>query len=94
MNREYMGWVVAAVVIAVVCTMGAVQQQGEVGRYQVVFGEHTLVASAEVSADYRHAVRVDTATGQTSLLVMFKGDGYRWVPIGDRAPINSVVPPQ
>lgn len=39
MKTSYAGWVVAGVLLVLVCTLGAMQQRGQVGRFQMVIGE-------------------------------------------------------
>jgi|688.fasta_scaffold317137_2 hypothetical protein len=64
MKRESLGWVVAGLIIVLVCTVGAMQQQqGQVGRYQLMTGRETIVGDAS-STEQSHIYRIDTATGE------------------------------
>jgi hypothetical protein len=61
MRTSYAGWVVAGVLLVLICTVGAMQQQGQVGRWQLVIGEWENKDGARQCV----AVAVDTTTGWT-----------------------------
>lgn len=69
MKSSYAGWVVAGLLLVLICTVGAMQQQGQVGRWQVVIGQWE---GKDV------AVAVDTTTGTT----YWRGPGPTgWGPV-------------
>lgn len=64
MTRDSLGWFVAVAVILLTCTLGAMQQQGAVGRYQLVEGKYQIVGRNAV-VDAVAVWRIDTVTGET-----------------------------
>ena len=63
MKRESLGWIVAGLITVLACTAGAMQQQqGQVGRYQLMTGRETTVSDAS-STETSNIYRIDTATG-------------------------------
>jgi hypothetical protein len=87
MNREKLGWVVAAVVVLTTCTLGAMQQQdqqGQVGRYKLVECQTEIVGDGAVAKKVA-VFRIDTATGATVEYVALAGKdgGSGWMPINN-----------
>ena len=68
MKRESLGWFVAGAVIVLTCTLGAMQQQGSVGRFQLFKGECTFHDGDKGNTEVATVWRIDTVTGDT---VMF-----------------------
>jgi hypothetical protein len=87
MTRESLGWVVAGVVVTLVCTLGAMQREGQVGRYQLVEGRYTIVTQKTLTATEAVCTwRIDTVTGETVMfqsLVGGKDAGSGWMPVRD-----------
>jgi hypothetical protein len=84
MKREYLGWAVAVAVVLLVCALGAMQRLDDAGRYQVVFGDWTVIGDQGETSKQGTVVRVDTATGQTALLSFsLKSGEYRWLRVVD-----------
>lgn len=74
MKTSYAGWVVAGVLLVLIFAVGAMQQQGQVGRWQVVVGEWEGKSQA---------VMVDTVTGWT----YWRGTGpVGWNPVPSPRP--------
>lgn len=75
MNRESAGWIVAAVAVGLVLTMGAMHQFGMPRRFQVVecvpYGPRAKGSLSTL---------LDTDTGQTRYL-WWGEDGLMWTPI-------------
>jgi hypothetical protein len=64
MKRESLGWFVAGAMIVLTCTLGAMQQQGSVGRFQLVEGKYQIVGKEKI-VDGVSVWRIDTVTGET-----------------------------
>lgn len=67
MKRESLGWFVAGAVIVLTCTLGAMQQQGGVGRFQIVEGTFQMTSAKEGGIgllDVPTVWRIDTVTGE------------------------------
>ena len=79
MKKQSLGWIVAGIVTVLGCTMGAMQQQSAVGRWQVVVGPWVNHRDGKTGSV---AVLVDTTTGDTY-----------WRSSGD-IPWNLVLHPQ
>lgn len=73
MKREDAGWLVAAMAVGLVLTMGAVQQAGKTGRFQVVTG---VVPTGPLGKGSL-SMLLDTDTGETRVLA-YGDDGLRW----------------
>jgi len=85
MKRESLGWFVAGAVIVLACTLGAMQQQGSVGRFQLVEGKYQVVGKNTV-VDCVAVWRIDTVTGEAvKHQVVNAGDhpGAGWVAVTD-----------
>lgn len=66
MKSSYAGWVVAGLLLVLICTVGAMQQQGQVGRYQLVHGRYQFIDGVKGTNVTTDAVfRIDTVTGET-----------------------------
>jgi hypothetical protein len=63
MKRESLGWFVAGAVIVLTCTLGAMQQQGSVGRFQLVDGTYEIIGEKGKVA-CPTVWRIDTVTGE------------------------------
>ena len=72
MKRESLGWFVAGAVIVLTCTLGAMQQQGGVGRFQLFEGRHLALAD-NTSIVFETVWRIDTETGETLYFVADPG---------------------
>jgi hypothetical protein len=83
-TREWLGWFVAGIVAVLVCTLGAMQREGQVGRYQLVEGRYTVVTPRN-TIEATSVWRIDTTTGD---VVMFQSrvDGENttsgWMGVG------------
>jgi hypothetical protein len=85
MKRESLGWFVAGALAVLVCTLGAMQQQGSVGRFQLVEGKYQIVGKERV-VDTVAVWRIDTVTGETVCYgSVIDGDHPRagWVDVTD-----------
>ena len=85
MTRASLGWVVAGIVTVLACTLGAMQQQGEVGRYQLMEGRYQII-TATVTVDCVAVWRIDTVTGdvvQFTAVDTDKKTGSGWVKVRD-----------
>ena len=85
MSRESLGWFVAGALAVLVCTLGAMQQQGGVGRFQLVEGKYQIVGETSV-IDAVSTWRIDTVTGEVS--------EYRSVTAGKRPGVGWVRVPE
>jgi hypothetical protein len=74
MKRESLGWVVAGIVAVLVCTLGAMQREGQVGRYQLVEGRFHIIEPGKVT-EFATVWRIDTVTGDVV--------SYHEVSLGD-----------
>lgn len=90
MKRESLGWFVAGGIAVLACTLGAMQQQGSVGRFQLLSGEYTVHFPDKGNTPVAAVWRIDTITGDT---VRFHWSVNAdeilvgWVPVGmDRVP--------
>jgi hypothetical protein len=78
------GWTVVVVVVLLSCALGAMQRLEDAGRYQVVFGDWTVIGDQGQTSEQGTVVRLDTATGQTALLSFnMKSGEYRWLRVVD-----------
>lgn len=71
MKREHLGWIVAALLVVVVAA-GAMQQQGQVGRYQLFQGRYDITAGEpgdDRREDAEALFRIDTQTGEVCRFV-------------------------
>lgn len=85
MTRESLGWFVAGAVAVLTCTLGAMQQQGTVGRFQLVEGRYQVIGKTAV-VDAVTVWRIDTVTGETvSYSAVTSGDhpGVGWKLVTD-----------
>lgn len=85
MKRDSLGWIVAGVVTVLTCTLGAMQQQGEVGRYQLFEGRHQHVGE-KATVDVVSVWRIDTVTGNVDMYRSASGGmapGNGWVQVSD-----------
>jgi hypothetical protein len=64
MKREFLGWIVAGAVVVLSCTLGAMQPQGQVGRYQLAQGRFPVIDFVGARQTFRDGFfRIDTQTG-------------------------------
>ena len=85
MKRGSLGWFVAGALAVLVCTLGAMQQQGSVGRFQLVEGKYQIFGKNNV-VDAVAVWRIDTVTGEAVVYqVLNAGDhpGVGWVKVTD-----------
>ena len=85
MKRESLGWFVAGAMIVLTCSLGAMQQQGSVGRFQLFEGTYQIVGEAEL-VDTPAVWRIDTVTGETAQMLATWKDGKSsagWVYVSD-----------
>ena len=81
MKREYLGWIVALIVVA--AGAAAKVPTVDVGRYQISWGTRTLVGSNDgAPMDWREALLLDTVTGKTWFANPAVGNTSVWVPFG------------
>jgi hypothetical protein len=68
MKRESFGWVVAGIIAVLCCTLGAMQQQVQVGRFQLMEGRYQVwsLSGSGGPAENVDVWRIDTATGAVS----------------------------
>ena len=64
MKRESLGWFVAGALAVLICTLGAMQQQGGVGRFQLLAGTYQINFK-NTFVDVPGVWRIDTVTGET-----------------------------
>ena len=77
MNRESAGWLVAGVAVGLMLTMGAMQQAGRPGRFQVVTGVVPVGSKGEQGAATPCSMLLDTDTG-TARIFTFDETRVRW----------------
>ena len=85
MKRESLGWFVAGAVTVLACTLGAMQQQGAVGRWQLIEGKYTIIGKNAVT-EVVTVWRIDTVTGKADTYSSVQaGDnpGVGWMPVTD-----------
>lgn len=91
MTRESFGWLVAGVSVVIVASMGAVQQSGRVGRFQIVHVTNpvsTLFEDGTLETKEKNlTLMLDTETGETRLLTMLIKED-KTPPIED--PVNGI----
>jgi hypothetical protein len=90
MTRGSLGWIVAGVVVVLSCTLGAMQQEGAVGRYQLFEGRSELIAGATGKVLEQVSVwRIDTVNGRVDRYTAVVGgpnEGFGWQSVGDYRP--------
>ena len=64
MKRESLGWFVAGAMIVLTCSLGAMQQGGQVGRYQLFEGNCRMITE-KGNFDCPTVWRIDTVSGDT-----------------------------
>ena len=77
MKREFIGWIVAGAVVLLFCTLGAMQPQGQVGRYQLAQGRYLIFdPTGQGRAEYADSFfRIDTQTGDVQEYMCAAGMG-------------------
>lgn len=97
MKSSYAGWVVAGLLLVLICTVGAMQQQGQVGRYQLVQGRYWVSGGENPGMSPEQLLLFDTATGDTrAFYVSFTGESsvMGWGPVfGKAVPVPSTQQP-
>jgi hypothetical protein len=86
MKRLSLGWAVAGIVTVLACTLGAMQQQGGVGRYQLIEGRYEIIGK-EALASAVTVWRIDTVTGEAVYFASQVGGnapGSGWVKVRDK----------
>jgi hypothetical protein len=85
MKREYLGWVVASVVVIVVAASGAAAPDGQIGRFQIFTGTVAVLGETGQAGPSPGVFLLDTASGKTwNLLVQLNHDDLppmSWTPI-------------
>lgn len=85
MRSSYAGWVVAGVLMMLICTVGAMQQQGGVGRFQLLQGQYEIIGGQQTVPAVT-VWRIDTVTGETVMYVAVNypnESGFGWQKVGD-----------
>ena len=98
MTRENAGWAVAAGVVVLAMTMGAMQTAGSTGRWQVVASQMYYRADTGDEGVTRPITfLVDTATGKVQkLFALSPGDGVEGIALqkfGTNLVIGYEIPP-
>ena len=85
MKRESLGWFVAGAMIVLTCTLGAMQQQGGVGRFQLIEGRSQVRTKVAI-VDAVTVWRIDTVTGEADMFQFASGGddaGIGWLKVPD-----------
>ena len=77
MKRESLRWIVAGMVVVMVCTLGAMQQAPRAGRFQIVNGVMAVGERGEQGSGNPCSMLLDTDTGTTRIFTFGKS-GVRW----------------
>jgi hypothetical protein len=79
MKKEYFGWIMAIVVVAVVVATGAAGLESRVGRFQIIKVERDIIGKNGDSFVAKQAILIDSATGQSWYLSAAMQDNNQWL---------------